>query len=76
MKLSKHLGLLLFLLAFSPMAFAHPGHGSEHFDPHSILHYLTSLVHLIPLITVLGIILFSILKKRTTSEHSRRPLQK
>ncbi|MEQ9439265.1 MAG: hypothetical protein RIG62_09460 [Cyclobacteriaceae bacterium] len=76
MKFPKFLSMLFFLLALTTMAVAHPGHGSNQVDPHSVLHYLTSLVHLIPLVTVLGIILFAILKKRTESATSRRNLRK
>nr|WKN36692.1 hypothetical protein K4G66_30475 [Tunicatimonas sp. TK19036] len=72
MKFLRFLYLFAIFLTGSFSVIAHPGHGPEHIDPHSVLHYVTSLVHLIPLITVLGIILFAILKRRTASASSKR----
>ena len=66
--------LTALLLSFiGTAAMAHPGHGSENVDPSSAFHYLLSLGHLVPLLTVVGIILFAIMKKRT---ESRRALRK
>ncbi|MEM8968264.1 MAG: HupE/UreJ family protein [Bacteroidota bacterium] len=72
MYFSKILSLIFSFAVFTTAAIAHPGHGSEHTYSDGIFHYLTSLDHLIPLLTVLGIILFAILKKRVTSKRILR----
>jgi len=69
---TKLLSLLCCFMALSASLYAHPGHGTEQTDPHSIFHYLVSLEHLIPLLTVLGLILFAIMKKRATSKRILR----
>lgn len=76
MKYLKFLYVFVLLLTLTTLSMAHPGHGSKQLDPNSAVHYLTSLVHLIPLITVLGIILFSILKKRIASDAPKRAIRK
>ncbi len=69
---TKLLSLLCCFLTLSVSLYAHPGHGTSQADPHSIFHYLVSLEHLIPLLTVLGLILFAIMKKRTASKRIMR----
>ena len=45
--------LAVFLFALLPaIAVGHPGHGSSN-DPESILHYLTSAIHVIPVASML-----------------------
>ena len=65
---TKLFSLLCCFLTLSLSLYAHPGHDNGQTDPHSIFHYLVSLEHLVPLLTVLGLILFAILKKRVTSK--------
>jgi hypothetical protein len=68
MNSAKLLSLLCCFMTLSVGLFAHPGHGTGQSDPHGIFHYLSSLEHLIPLLTVLGLILFAIMKKRAASK--------
>ncbi|WKN42948.1 hypothetical protein [Tunicatimonas pelagia] len=68
MNFPKFLSLFFCFAVLIGTAMAHPGHGAEHSDPHGIFHYLTSLVHLIPLLTILGIVLFAIVRKRAASK--------
>ncbi len=68
MNFPKFISLLSCFILLVSSAMAHPGHGAEHTDAHGIFHYLTSLVHLIPLLTILGIVLFAIARKRAASK--------
>lgn len=68
MNSAKLFSLLCCFMVLASSLYAHPGHGTEQTDPHSIFHYLVSLEHLIPLLTVLGLILFAIMKKRAASK--------
>ena len=63
--------IFLFFSFFAPLAMAHPGHGDESIDSTTIFHYFISLDHLIPLLTIVGIILFAILK-RTESKRAMK----
>lgn len=67
MNFSKLLSFFFCFIVVIGSAVAHPGHGAEPTDAHSIFHYLTSLVHLIPLLTILGIVLFAIVRKRAAA---------
>ena len=64
--------IALFFLFSAPIAMAHPGHGDESVGANAIFHYFIALDHLIPLLTVVGIILFAIMKKRTESKRAIR----
>lgn len=54
--------LLVVLTALSPVTiFAHPGHGNH--NAQSILHYIATPTHLLPLILVVGFVVFILVKR-------------
>lgn len=56
----KFLVFILFSLN-SAVLMAHPGHGNH--SGHSLLHYLTSPMHILPIMLVVGVGIFVIMQK-------------
>ncbi len=51
--------LSLFMILFiSVSAFAHPGHGHHQDTPQSLMHYLTSPLHLVSILVVLALTVY------------------
>ncbi len=53
--------VLIVISLNSVMLFAHPGHGNH--TGHSLLHYITSPMHVLPLILVVGVGIFLLVQR-------------
>jgi len=69
------LSLTMFLF-MSIAAFAHPGHGHHQDDPQGLMHYLTSPVHMISLIAVVGLALYVAYRKNMLPFKPNRRISK
>ena len=62
--------IYLFMLAIIPgFLSAHPGH--DYFDGITLVHYMSSPIHLLPLLTII-ILIFTFMLKRRLSRNKRQ----
>lgn len=59
--------LLTFTIACLPAAaFAHGGH--SHFDPHTLIHYLGTPEHAVPIFTIVAVLTWAWYRRRRKAE--------
>ncbi|MEK6479956.1 hypothetical protein WJR50_20605 [Catalinimonas sp. 4WD22] len=54
---------LTLMMSSTFVAFAHPGHGHHQQEPNGLMHYLTSPIHLISILLIIGLAFYVAYKK-------------
>lgn len=54
---------LIVMMSTTLVVYAHPGHGHHQQEPNGLMHYLTSPMHLISILLIMGLAIYVAYKK-------------